>query len=345
VADTLTERRTASTILPGGWLPALLLANLAGQVGIVLTGGLVRLTGSGLGCPTWPECTAGSYTPVVNQPQGWHTYVEYGNRLLTFVLVGLSAAALVAVVLAIRDPAGRVRPEARRRLLALGAVPVLGVVAQAVIGGLTVLTGLSPGVVAVHFGVSMALIAGSTWLYLTGRGEPSPSPAPGPGPVSGAGPVRREVRVLMVAVCAVAAMVLALGTVVTGSGPHSGDAETPNRFGFDPRTVSWLHADAVWLFVGLVVALALSLRLIDGPPTARRRAVLLLGVTLLQGAIGYLQYLTGLPILAVAAHLLGASLLVVAVTATAYAVLGQRPTSVAKGSNGSIATATNNRVR
>jgi cytochrome c oxidase assembly protein subunit 15 len=339
VADTLTERRTASTILPGGWLPALLLANLAGQVGIVLTGGLVRLTGSGLGCPTWPECTAGSYTPVVNQPQGWHTYVEYGNRLLTFVLVGLSAAALVAVVLAVRDPAGRIRPEARRRLLALGAVPLLGVVAQALIGGLTVLTGLSPGVVAVHFGVSMALIAGSTWLYLTGRGEPSPVTAPG------TGPVRREVRVLMIAVCTVAATVLALGTVVTGSGPHSGDAETPNRFGFDPRTVSWLHADAVWLFVGLVVALVLSLRLIDGSPTARRRAVLLLGVTLLQGAIGYLQYLTGLPILAVAAHLLGASLLVVAVTATAHAVLGQCPTSGAKGSSGSIATATNSRVR
>jgi cytochrome c oxidase assembly protein subunit 15 len=112
----------------------------------------------------------------------------------------------------------------------------------------------------------------------------------------------------------VAAVVLVLGTVVTGSGPHSGDATTPARLGFDPRSVSWLHADAVWLFVGLVVALLFAVRLTDASAALRRRTIWLLGITLLQGVIGYVQYATGLPILAVALHMLGASLLVVAVT-------------------------------
>jgi heme a synthase len=109
-------------------------------------------------------------------------------------------------------------------------------------------------------------------------------------------------------------VVLVLGTVVTGSGPHSGDAETP-RFGLDPKAMSWLHADAVWLFVGLVVALVVALTVLNAPAAARRRGRLLLGVTLAQGVIGYVQYATGLPIPVVAAHLLGASLLVVALVA------------------------------
>jgi cytochrome c oxidase assembly protein subunit 15 len=127
---------------------------------------------------------------------------------------------------------------------------------------------------------------------------------------------------------AVASAVLVLGTVVTGSGPHSGDADEPARFGFDPATVSWLHADAVWLFVGLVVALLLALSLTGESPRALRRTRMLLAVTLAQGLVGYTQYFTDLPAGLVALHMLGASVLVIATTATLHAVLvpaGARP--------------------
>ena len=282
----------------------MLLVNLVAQVAIVVTGGVVRLTGSGLGCPTWPQCVPGSYTPVVRQAQGWHKDVEFGNRLLTFV-VGAAAVAVVVVV-----SAWVLRTGAPRRLLALAAIPVVGVVAQAVVGGITVLTDLAPAAVAAHFLVSMALVAASTVLLLA-LTRPDP-PATG----------RAEVRWLAAAMAVVAAVVLALGTVVTGSGPHSGDAVHPSRFGVDPRSVSWLHADAVWLFVGLVLALVVVLRLVDGGPVARRRVRWLLAVTVLQGTVGYTQYFTGLPGALVATHMLGAGLLTIAVTAVVLAVRG-----------------------
>jgi heme a synthase len=288
---------------PGRLLRVALAVNLAAQVGIVLTGGLVRLTGSGLGCPTWPQCVPGSYTPVVQQPQGWHKDIEFGNRMLTFVVGVAGVTALVLTWRFVR------RADAPRRLLALAAAPLLGVVAQAVLGGITVLTGLSPATVAAHFLLSMVLVAASTVLYLAICAPTRPAA------------VRREIGQLGWGVAAVAGVVLVLGTVVTGSGPHSGDADRPARFGLDPRTVSWLHADAVWLFVGLVVALVVALRL-SPAPAASRRAVGLLVVTLLQGAIGYLQYATNLPVPLVAAHLLGASSLVVAVTAVVVALTG-----------------------
>ena len=285
-----------------------LLANLVCQVGIILTGGLVRLTGSGLGCPTWPECVPGSYTPVVTQPQGFHKYIEFGNRTLTGV-IGIAALAAFVVVLA--DVLRRRRPGARleRGLLALAAVPFLGVVAQAVLGGVTVLTGLSPETVAAHYLLSSVLVVGSTVLLLVMHHPTEPV-------------ARAEVHWIAWAVAVVCGVVLVLGTVVTGSGPHSGDADTPNRFGFDPRTVSWLHADAVWLFVGLVVALLLAMRLVGATPAAHRRGVWLLVVTLAQGTIGYVQYFTGLPISLVSLHMLGSALLTVAVTAAVAAVVG-----------------------
>ena len=293
---------------PTGFSPrvvrGVLLANLVAQVGIVVTGGLVRLTGSGLGCPTWPECVPGSYVPIVRQPQGYHKDIEFTNRMLTF-LVGLAAvAALVVMVRAFRSGA------AGRGLLALGCVPLLGVVAQAMLGGFTVLTGLSPATVAAHLLLSMSLIAASTVLFLHAPGGPRP----------GGPPVHRDVRRLGWAVAAVGAVVIGLGTVVTGSGPHSGDAHAPARFGIDPRSAAWVHADAVWLFVGLVVALVVALRVTGASPVARQRSVILLGVTLAQGVIGYAQYFTGLPVPLVALHLLGASLLVIAITATVDAM-------------------------
>jgi len=272
-----------------------LLTNLVLEIGIVITGGLVRLTGSGLGCPTWPQCVPGSFTPVPHQAQGIHKFIEFGNRTLTSV-VGIAA---IAVILAV----WRWAP-GRRRLLRLSTLPLLGVAAQAVLGGITVRTGLNPATVAAHFLLSMVIIDISTLLlYRADEGAAAASPL-----------VRGEVTALARVTVALGAVVLALGTIVTGSGPHSGDAAHPTRFGFDPRSVSWVHADAVTLFAGLVVAVVVAVRLTDSPGPARRAWLAVLGVTLAQGVIGYAQYFTGLPEAVVALHMLGASLLVVTMT-------------------------------
>ena len=299
------------------WLRGVLVANLVGQVLIVFTGGIVRLTGSGLGCPTFPECVSGSYLPVVHQPQGFHKYIEFGNRMLTFVLTALAVAALLAVRRWVR--AGN----ADRRLLIFGAVPFAGVLAQALIGGISVLTKLNPTVVAIHFLVSMALISGSTLLLLVALAAPAAG-SPGLEPGSRRPPVLWT-RPLAVALAVVTVPVLALGTVVTGAGPHSGDAHDPNRFNFAIHTVARMHSEAVWLFVILLVALLATLRRGDGPEPAQRRALILLALTLAQGVIGYVQYALGVPAALVAAHMLGASLLVVAVTATVYETLTPQP--------------------
>jgi cytochrome c oxidase assembly protein subunit 15 len=299
---------------PRDLLERLAVVNLVVQVLIVLTGGLVRLTGSGLGCPTWPQCVAGSYTPVVQQAQGYHKYIEFGNRLLTFVVGVAALAVLVAVVRRVRRGGGG------RGLLLLGAGPLLGVLAQAVLGGVTVLTSLNPATVAAHFLLSMVLVSASTALLLAVRTAPVwPQPP------------RTELRVLAAAVAAVATIVLVLGTLVTGSGPHSGDADAPARFGFDPRAMSWLHADAVLLFAGLALGLLLTVRLTPAPDPVRRRAAWLAVVTLAQGLVGYVQYALGLPEAVVAAHLVGASLLVVAVTAVVLPVV--RPRALSAGTD------------
>ncbi|MGL5858650.1 MAG: COX15/CtaA family protein [Angustibacter sp.] len=277
---------------------AVAIANVIAQIGIVVTGGLVRLTGSGLGCPTWPQCVPGSYTPVVEQAEGVHKYIEFGNRMLTGVIGLIALATLVLVARSVRR--GR-RP---RHLVLLGSVPFIGVAAQAVLGGLTVLAGLHPATVAAHFLLSAILICAST-VVVVRLGAPD-----GPRTLV----VRREVVWLTRVLLVLTGVVLVLGTVVTGSGPHSGDADQPARFGFDPRTVSWLHADAVLLWFGVVAAILVALRLTEAPAAVRRAAAVVLAIGLAQGAIGYVQYATGLPEVAVAAHMLGASVLVVAVT-------------------------------
>ena len=301
--------RRALSSLPIGitrvWLRRILLANLVAQVGIVLTGGVVRLTGSGLGCPTFPQCVPGSYIPVINQPQGVHKFIEFGNRMLTTVVSVLAVAALLAVLRYVR--AG----QAGRGLLVLGAVPFIGVMAQALIGGITVLTQLNPTVVAVHFLVSMGLIAGSTLLLVVA--VPAVEPDRPSDPI-----VPVLTRRLAATAGVVAAAVLTLGTMVTGSGPHSGDAEDPNRFGFDIPLVTRLHSGFVWLFVLLVIAVVVTLTRSAGPADARRWSVALLLVTLGQGVIGYLQYALGVPAWLVAVHMLGASLFVITTTGTVY---------------------------
>lgn len=274
-------------------------ANLVAQGAIVITGVTVRLTGSGLGCPTWPQCVEGSYTPTARQEQQWHKLVEFGNRSLTFILVVLAIAAIVAALV---DQRNRMKLGGNRRgiLLALASIPFLGTFAQAILGGITVLTGLSPVTVASHLLLSMVLIAGCVALVVR-------SGDAGDGPVQLL--VRREIRVLTWILLAVTALIVMIGTVVTGSGPHSGDAKAENRFSFDPRMVSWLHADVVLLFIGLTVALLLAMYLTQAPAKAIKLTWVLITISLIQGALGYTQYFTGLPIVLVLLHVTGATLL------------------------------------
>jgi cytochrome c oxidase assembly protein subunit 15 len=253
------------------------------QAGLVLTGGAVRITGSGLGCPTWPECTPGSYTPVPHQAEGQlHAWIEFGNRLLTFALVAVALAVLINVLY-----------RGRRDLRSLALGQVLGILGQGILGGITVLTDLHPLPVAGHLLLSIILIAGAASLY--SRREYSARPR------TDLDKLTKRVSVLHIGLTFV---VIILGTIVTGSGPHAGD-EKAQRFGFDIRTVSWLHADAVIALLGLTAAYYILVR---NDPQLLRRVQVFLIVALAQGAIGYIQYFTGIPEILVAAHLLGATL-------------------------------------
>ncbi|MCX6418343.1 MAG: COX15/CtaA family protein [Actinobacteria bacterium] len=280
---------TAVTANPvGTWTRRIFALNIVAQCAIVVTGALVRLTASGLGCPTWPDCSDGSLVPVERQAEGFHKYIEFGNRMLTFALALIIVGALIAAM--------RNRPR-RKVLISFAFLLFVGVAAQAVIGGITVLTGLNPLSVASHFLVSAVLIAVAVALYE--RGNES---FDGPRTTL----VRKELSLMARALVVVGFVIVVLGTVVTGSGPHSGDSDVVNRFPVDPRVVSWLHADVVMIFVGLSFALALGLRLTQSSPVAQRRVWVLIAIVLLQGLIGYTQYFTGVPELLVAVHVAGA---------------------------------------
>lgn len=345
-------------------VPALLrrlaVANVVVNVSIVITGGLVRLTGSGLGCPTWPRCTPESVVPT--EELAVHGAIEFGNRLLTFVL-GL--VALAYVVTAWRTAAGRAgRPsllvpglvlllgglghvlllvmstegdhvswawhlgpavvdllglallwrywEATRRHggplvrpspVTMGLAVLLGVTAQAVMGGITVRTGLNPWTVSAHFLLSALLISITltAWNHLRYPAGERVTVAP------------RGLTALAWATAGVGAVTVVLGTVVTGSGPHSGDPEAL-RTGFDLERVSQLHVDAVFAFLGLAVGLWLASRDHEEVGRLHRSAGVLIVILLAQGAGGFTEYFTGLPIGLVVLHLLGATLTVLAIT-------------------------------
>jgi cytochrome c oxidase assembly protein subunit 15 len=271
----------------GAWLRPLAWATLVANVVLVVTGGAVRLTGSGLGCPTWPRCTTGSFTP--HDSLGVHGAIEFGNRMLTFVLVAVAIATFVA---AWSSP--------RRDVRWLAFLLALGIPAQAVIGGVTVLTDLNPWIVSFHLLCSLAII-GLSVLFLHRLAGYGPSPRSS-SPSS--------VVTLAWLVLASAWVVLYLGTVVTGSGPHAGD-EDAVRNGLDPLQVSQLHADSVFLFMGLSLGLYFAVRL-AGLSTLPLRVLLV--VIVLQGAIGFVQYFTDLPVVLVAFHMLGAALVSASVT-------------------------------
>jgi cytochrome c oxidase assembly protein subunit 15 len=275
------------------WLWPLAIANLVANIGIVVTGGAVRLTGSGLGCPVWPRCTEGSYVP--HGELGVHGAIEFGNRMLTFVLVAIAVACWGAALAALVRSWGTGRRAWAPFVLATGIA--LGIPAQAVIGGITVLTDLNPWVVALHLLVSMAMIGICVWLVHTlarlRRGSPGP-------------PAETRLRRLSWLVLASGWVVLYLGTVVTGSGPHAGDQDA-RRTGLDPQVFSHVHAAAVYLLVALTVGL-LALAHRTGHSAVRRAAGVLLVVELAQGLVGFLQYFNDLPILLVGLHMLGAAL-------------------------------------
>jgi len=257
------------------------------QTGIVLTGAAVRITGSGLGCPTWPECTYGSYTPVAGQAEGaFHAWIEFGNRLLTFLLL---FAAVAVVIYAFR--------KARRDLLWRALLQVLGILGQGVIGGITVLTDLNPLAVASHFILSIFLIAGAVSIVARGRS-----------PLISIRPTETKVRVLAQAQVLLTFVVIVIGTLVTGSGPHAGDLDAP-RLKLDERAITWLHADAVIALLGVSLAL---LVLSEISPQTKRRVKIFFGITLLQGLIGYIQNVLGLPELLVIIHVLGSTLVWIA---------------------------------
>ena len=258
------------------------------QGALIVTGGAVRLTGSGLGCPTWPECTPGSYTPVPHQVQGQlHAWIEFGNRLLTFALLFCAVAVLI---ISIRSSRGVVT---KKRIRSLALLQVLGILGQGVLGGITVLTDLHPLPVAGHFLLSIFLIAGAISLRFEMIGIAKES-------------TKGIIASLLPILIWLTLIVLIAGTVVTGSGPHAGD-ENAKRFGFDPKAVSWLHADFVIALLVLTTILFLLIKQ-SGSLLLTRKIQIFLIISLLQGGIGYIQYLTGLPEIIVAAHLLGATL-------------------------------------
>jgi cytochrome c oxidase assembly protein subunit 15 len=300
--DRLRSWRPTETVLRRTFLGALVMNTV-----IVVTGGAVRLTASGLGCPTFPRCTDQSL--VATREMGAHGAIEFGNRLLTFVLSAAVAAALVAAWRA-----------GRRDLLRPAALLFLGIVAQAALGGVTVLTGLNPVTVMAHFLVSMGLIAVAVVAYERASGRSAAADQP-----LGAGLLTAAVGVTLV-----------LGTVVTGTGPHSGDKKASHRLPFDLEAVTQLHADGVFLVIGLTVGLLVAVRAADAATPLPRRVGVLLGVVLGQGLVGYVQYVTDLPVALVATHVLGACLVWIA---TLRVLLAARPVRAPRSDDVTAATA------
>ena len=257
------------------------------QSALVLTGGAVRLTGSGMGCPTWPECVPGSYLPVEGQEEGaLHAWIEFGNRLLTFALFFVAVATFIA---ALRS--------GRRDLRFLSATQILGILAQGVLGGITVLTHLNPLSVASHLLLSILLIAAATSLH-SRRHQPHVRTSS----------TQLRISRLSVAHIAVAFIVIAIGTLVTGSGPHAGDVDAP-RLNFDISTIARFHSSSVWtlLFITFIFYRSKDLRF-----ETRRWLNIFLLLALAQGILGYIQYWLGVPELLVFFHLLGSVLVWIA---------------------------------
>ena len=278
------------TILAPARLKAYAWASLASQILIVVTGGLVRLTGSGLGCPTWPKCTEDSFVSVPEM--GIHGLIEFGNRLLTFVLVIIAGLTFIVI--------RRTAKSLRYGLTWPAVVLVLGIIAQALLGGVTVLTGLNSWVVGAHFLVSGVLISIASvlvWRVYAPKHEP----------------LSYKAVLLAWPIFVVGWVTVIVGVVVTGAGPHAGDAATP-RNGFDLETWQHYHSWPAYVMTGLtLVALILVWRSLPKSPSenpAVKSLALLLVVAILQAVLGVIQANTGVPALLAGVHMLGASLII-----------------------------------
>ncbi|MFJ3819613.1 COX15/CtaA family protein [Streptomyces nodosus] len=292
-ADAVAAIRNPLAFIAERWTPdprtvrRAALAALVMSVVIVVTGGAVRLTGSGLGCPTWPQCTDDSLTTT--RAMGVHGVIEFGNRMLTYVLCAAVGWAIIAA---------RSQKPWRRSLTRLGWAQFWVVMGNAVLGGIVVLVGLNPYTVAAHFLLSTALITVATVMWQrTREGDAAPRPLVGKA-------VRQLVWFLVVA----AVLLIAVGTVVTGAGPHAGDSSEVPRIEIDWETVAKVHAVLAWIVVTLTFALWFILKAVDSPASPLRRTRELFVVLLLQGVLGYVQYFTHLPEALVGLHMFGSCL-------------------------------------
>ena len=258
------------------------LANLIAQSGIIVTGAVVRLTGSGLGCPTWPDCAPGSLIPVAGQVEGFHKYIEFGNRLLTFLVLAIAIALFVFSLL-----------NEKRNIIVWTFLPLIGTLLQAVLGGITVLTGLHPSTVMAHFLLSIVLVGISVKIYDYFNNKKVYKVLP------------KIVDNYVKIVTLVGLAVIILGTITTGSGPHSGD-EIAARFNLDIRVIAWLHADSVLLFVGLIIGLLVITKLNSESNHLFKITRTLFIICLVQGFIGYVQWFSNLPWILVSFHVIGA---------------------------------------
>ncbi|WP_253191363.1 COX15/CtaA family protein [Streptomyces sp. M1013] len=314
-ADAAAAVRNPLAFIAARWTPhprtvqrAALIA-LAMAVVIVVTGGAVRLTGSGLGCPTWPKCTDDSLTTT--SAMGFHGIIEFGNRMLTYVLCAAVGWAIIAA---------RSQKPYRRSVTRLGWLQFWIVMGNAVLGGIVVLVGLNPYTVAAHFLLSTALIAVATVMWQrTREGDAAPRPLVG-----------KAVQQLMWVLTAVSVLLIAVGTVVTGAGPHAGDSSDVPRMPLDWEMISKVHAVLAWIVVTLTFALWFVLKAVDAPkgPLARTRDLFL--VLLAQGVIGYVQYFTDLPEVLVGLHMFGSCVMWIAVLRVLLA-LRERPEEAVPG--------------
>ncbi|MFD7297236.1 heme A synthase [Streptomyces sp. NPDC059897] len=254
---------------------------------IVCTGGAVRLTGSGLGCPTWPKCTDQSLTAT--SEMGFHGAIEFGNRMLTYVLCAAVGWAIIAA---------RSQKPWRRTVTRLGWAQFWIVMGNAVLGGIVVLVGLNPYTVAAHFVLTTTLLTVAVVMWQrTREGDAEPRPLVG-----------KAIKQLVWAMVATAALLIVVGTVVTGAGPHAGDSSDVHRMPLDWEMVSKVHAVLAWIVVTLTFALWFVLKAVDAPKGPLHRTRDLFLILLAQGVIGYVQYFTDLPEVLVGLHMLGSAL-------------------------------------
>jgi cytochrome c oxidase assembly protein subunit 15 len=278
------------------------------QGGIAVTGAIVRVTASGLGCPTWPQCFPGSFTPVpVAEVPVIHQAVEFGNRMITFLVVLTAALAVLAVT----------RARRRREVLGYAWLMPVSTVAQAVIGGITVLTGLLWWTVAIHLLVSMTMVWLSVLLYVK-IGEPDDGV-----PTS---QVPKPLRWLTVLTATTLAAVLVAGTLVTGAGPHAGDKSVEQpvpRLQVEITTLVHVHSSLLVAYLSLVVVLGFALLAVHAPRPIMLRLGVLFALVCAQGLVGTVQFFTGVPAALVAVHVAGAAACTAA-TSALWASMRQR---------------------